>query len=615
MSGLATKLRTAWALGPANIARVAAYRGALRLGIHPAQRIRPPQSPVAPFYAGSQLASISASTADDWTSGHLLFGHLNLPASSQPPDWHKSLASNQMADATSDWWHIPDFDSALGDIKPVWELSRMAWVLPFVQRARNGNREALSLLNGWLADWLARNPPYKGVNWKCGQEASIRVMHLAMAAHILGQLHSPLPALLQLIEIHLHRIAPTISYARAQDNNHGTSEAAALFLGGLMLGEKGVSWRDSGRRLLEERVACIVMDDGSFSQQSLVYQRLLLDALSLAELARREFGVSSFSPLLIKRARAALEWMRAMIDPRTGDGPNLGANDSAHILPLTNLPTRDFRPSLQLAAAMFTGARATAESGPWDDALAWLAVSQPAPSLAAASSRVADYGGFAVLRAGKAMAMLRYPRFRFRPSQADVLHADLRVDGVNWLSDAGTYSYNTDAATMAYFNGTRSHNTIEFDGRSQMPQLGRFLFGDWLKAESAGPLQETDGAVSFAASYRDNEGAQHRRAVTLTNSSLRVEDSISGFHERAVLRWRLLPVAWKLSRRGNDSLSLAPSASGAMRMTVTSSVPLQSAELAEGWRSLNYLEKQPVPVLEIEVKEPARIETVVEWAT
>jgi len=43
------------------------------------------------------------------------------------------------------------------------------------------------------------------------------------------------------------------------------------------------------------------------------------------------------------------------------------------------------------------------------------------------------------------MALLRYPRFRFRPSHADVLHVDLWVDAVNVLRDGGTFSYHRGA--------------------------------------------------------------------------------------------------------------------------------------------------------------------------
>src|SRR6185503_7196639 len=106
-------------------------------------------------------------------------------------------------------------------------------------------------LNHWLSDWSVTNPPYHGPNWKCGQEASIRVMHLLVGAILLGQAHAPEPGLVALVAAHLQRIAPTMSYAIGQQNNHGTSEAAALFAGGDFLARagdaRGLRWSALGR--------------------------------------------------------------------------------------------------------------------------------------------------------------------------------------------------------------------------------------------------------------------------------------------------------------------------------------------------------------------------------
>jgi hypothetical protein len=57
------------------------------------------------------------------------------------------------------WWQIPDFDPVVGDIKLIWELSRMDWVLALAQRARQAEPGALDRLNAWLNDWCMLNPP------------------------------------------------------------------------------------------------------------------------------------------------------------------------------------------------------------------------------------------------------------------------------------------------------------------------------------------------------------------------------------------------------------------------------------------------------------------------
>ena len=42
-----------------------------------------------------------------------------------------------------------------------------------------------------------------------------------------------------------------------------------------------------------------------------------------------------------------------MIDPASGQTPNLGANDGALIFPLSSNPINDFRPTVQAAARAF----------------------------------------------------------------------------------------------------------------------------------------------------------------------------------------------------------------------------------------------------------------------
>ena len=61
------------------------------------------------------------------------------------------------------------------------------------------------------------------------------------------------------------------------------------------------------------------------------------------------------------------------------------------------------------------------------------------------------------------------------------MHVDLWLGGTNVLRDGGSYSYNISNEITKYYNGVSSHNSIQFDDRDQMPVLGRFLFGSWLK--------------------------------------------------------------------------------------------------------------------------------------
>ena len=115
--------------------------------------------------------------------------------------------------------------------------------------------------------------------------------------------------------------------------------------------------------------------------------------------------------------------MEQLTCSKTGAAPNLGANDGAHIMKLTNTDFRDFRPSLQLASNLF---RKTRIKSPEivNQQLKWLRVKSVEKYSFDLESETFDDGGLHVLRYKKAIAYFRYPRFKFRPSQTDVLHLD-----------------------------------------------------------------------------------------------------------------------------------------------------------------------------------------------
>lgn len=612
MGTLKIKAGTALRLGVANLWRAALYRLGLKTGINSVRRLHAVIPPGPYFSSARGISDERAVPRLGWYHHAEAFGKSLYVLEGPPPDWLKSCFSNKtVTGAERSWWEIPDFDPEVGDIKAVWELSRFDWVLACAQHAAKGEESALQRLNIWLADWLTVNPPYRGPNWKCGQEASIRVMHLAIAAKILGQINEGVrPGLLEIVELHLQRIAPTMLYAVAQDNNHGTSEASALFIGGSWLEANGRIGGDRfssiGRKWLEERARRLVEKDGSFSQYSLNYHRVMLDSFTMVELWRRTLALPSFSQEFYTRSAAACEWLRYMTCSYNGDGPNQGANDGARLMPLTDTDYRDYRPSVQLAAALFQSARAYPGTGGWNQPLYWLGV--PVPDKLLPVPRTAQFsdGGYFVLRQERALAMLRYPRFHFRPSQADALHVDFWLEGENWLRDAGSFSYNTDQYWLDYFPGTVAHNTVQFDDRDQMPRLSRFLYGAWLKARNVDAFS-LDGAHGCSAGYKDWQGAEHNRRVVLSDQALRVEDKVKGFETKAVLRWRLKPGNWTLDV---DARSIR---ADKLTLTISATRPIKRFEVMEGWESRYYLRKTPLPVLEVEIDRPGDFVTVVEW--
>lgn len=623
---LKTYFSTALRLGAANVARVAIYRFFKRTGIY---RWLLPLRKTAPLWIEVDSSSDAADPLVSWAdpavlieAEELLRGTANYfsahaQAVGNPPDWFLDPFQNRRhPESTCHWSEIADSRTEVVDIKIFWEMSRFTWALVFVRAWRiSGDARYLSALRVWIEDWWRCNPPNTGPNWMCGQETSIRLINALLAFCLAGVEENVAPELTTFVETHCRRIDLTRSYALAQDNNHATSEAAGLFVGGTWLTRfgkgiaryRGQRWAKRGRKLLDGCVCRLVLPDGSFSQHSLTYHRVMLDTLCVAEAWRRHVGEARFTEDFYTRATAATRWLGAMIDPATGDGPNLGPNDGAHPYRLDESAYRDFRSCAQCASILFIG-RAALEPGPWDESAAWLGVRTEGvvqPWLNELSSTVFPDGGYVVMRnRTDARVLVRAPTARFRPAHADALHLDLWWKGENILRDGGTYSYGEHDAVGGSLSSVVGHNVHQFDGHDQMPRLSRFLYGDWVRVVGAPTITRNPDGQSWTGSYTDVWGAQHKRTVTLRDDTLSVLDQVQGFRRNAVLRWHLNPAKWSQNATG--------CASTKARIRVESSVPIRRMSLKSGWESRHYLEKSACPVLEVEIgQSPASLTTTV----
>lgn len=78
-----------------------------------------------------------------------------------------------------------------------------------------------------------------------------------------------------------------------------------------------------------------------------------------------------------------------------------------------------------------------------------------------------------------------------------------------------------------------------------------------------------------------------------------VQDEVGGFRESAVLRWRLSRGPWRACEGGVTD--------GRDTLRVSASMPVRGLRIVDGYQSRHYLQKETVPVLEVEVAQPGMI--------
>jgi Heparinase II/III-like protein/Heparinase II/III N-terminus len=463
-----------------------------------------------------------------------------------PPRWFQNTVTRQKVSPKQSWTQMRFASPVYGDMKFILEPSRFLFVYWLVRAySVSGDERFPRAFWAAIEDWARYSPPMSGPLWICGQECSLRILSWSFGLHGFIQSPSTTPErvalLISMIAAHAWRTAQTLDYARSQRSNHLVTEAVGLWAAGTLYPELAEAqvWRNLGAHLLQEAVLDQVTPQGSSHQHSLNYQRMILHLLLWTIRLAEIHGVLLHEEIRA-RAQAAFDFMRSWVDPVSGCAPNYGANDGSLILPLSTGAYGDYRPLLQLGAAVLN--RPALPPGSWDEPALWFGVEPRMPVKPTVIRQSAAETGYFRLGNENSWAMIRAGQYARRPFQADQLHADLWWHGFNIAPDAGTYLYNGPAPWNNAFAGSAVHNTVTVDHRDQMHRAGRFLWLDW--AQASGRLYSSDDkgyADRFEGEHDGYQslGVKHRRTVQwLAGSGWVIVDDLSGTGEHDLrLHW------------------------------------------------------------------------------
>lgn len=518
--------------------------------------------------------------ADAFAHGYArVFSHQFVEVG-RPDRWTRNVLTGRSLDPRRHWSRIPDAGG--DDIKGVWELSRFSWAYALVRAwLRDGDDRHVELFWSTLEDWMGCNPPNRGPNWMCGQEASLRLIAVTFAVQAFRDHPTTsderLTLVARLADATARRIHFHFDYALSQQNNHGIAEAIGLQTAGTFwpMPAGSLNCHQEGKLALVEQCAELIGPDGGFSQHSTNYHRLLLQLLTWSEVVER--SVRSTLPIEVRAKAAAATNFLATLMERDGTVPRYGADDGANLFPLSGCAYNDFRPAVGAALAIFTGERLPA--GPWDET-ALLLLGPAAASAAPAIRGVADQpdAGVFSLRHARGTLFFRAPAvFRTRPSHADQLQVSLRWDG-EWIAeDPGTYSYNAPGGWDG-FAGSRFHNVATVGDHDCMGRFGRFLWLPWTVCR----LSRQDEGL--AAEHLGFSGFKSRRRIIKVANGFVIIDRLTGrLAQRGefVLRWH------GRSRPGLEQLTIACSAPS------TEEYVTALPDGGEGWHSKHYGSKEP----------------------
>ena len=434
------------------------------------------------------------------------------------PDWFENPISKAKAPTDVHFSKINEF--GYGDVKAIWELNRFGFVFDLARAyARTNDPRCGQRFWELFENWIDRNPPYNGVNWKCGQESGLRMIaivfgYFAFRNHpdFTGSVAVKLNQFLAATGLRIER---HISYAISQKNNHGISEAVALWtIGTLFPNLKRASvWQQKGADVLARLSQELIYEDGGFCQHSANYHRLLLHLMAWTiELAN--INQIELPSIIEQRFHVATEFLFQMMDSVSGRVPRYGNDDGALLFPLNNCEYQDYRPVINLCFAIINRTRQQTDSS--DEDLFWFGLDQlpfADSDHVQSSLAVMDNAGCYVVRGEEDFAFVRAAKFVHRPCQLDMLHVDFWAGGNNIAIDPGTHSYNGEGIWKSVpFARGECHNSITIDGNEPARRVSKFLFVPWPESQLL-VADEDFLVVHRHMSYATDSSVDHWRLV------------------------------------------------------------------------------------------------------
>ena len=382
---------------------------------------------------------------------------------------------------------------------------------------------------------------------------------------------------------------------------------ALFFIGTLCPGPQVGSWQRDGWQIVLREAERQVASDGMHFEHSTYYHTYALDFF----LHARVLASLNEIPIPIEFDKTVEKMLEAIVClSGTGSLPRLGDDDGGRLFDPRRNRLEHMLDPLALGAIVFNRSDFRAVAGQVTEEAIWL-------SGPAAVRRFVDLGrrpaptSFAFEPSGIYVMATSEPlpqQFvvdvgpsapgRQGHRHADMLSAQLTLNGRAVLVDSGTFAYPSEKGDRDYFRGTAAHNSAQVDGLSQAEPDGAFKWRGLSRADvdhwvTGNTFDFFEG--SHNGYCRLPDPVEHRRSIFYLKPHFwLVRDVLSGTNTHQI------DVHWHFSKgylrtRGTE-VTFAGDNQAALNLLFASNHPW-SHDICARWHSEEYGRKESSPVL------------------
>jgi len=400
--------------------------------------------------------------------------------------WSVNPSNGFKYDMYKHWSQIPDLSKEAGDIKFVWEKARFSYLYDIMRYDYHSGEDQAAFVFSEIEDFIDKNPLNLGPQYKCSQEISLRIFNWTYALHF---------------------------YKKSTVLNE------ELFVKIM----NAIYWQLHHVRNNIHFSRIAVRNNHAITETLMLYLSGLL---------------FPFIPETKQWSKDGKKWFEQEVDYQIyEDGTFLQYSMNYHRVAiqlltlgirLSELNDDEFHPIVKERA---------------NKSLLPNIIDKTQNELSSF-----EKGGYYIINEKRSKTFIRCGSYTDRPAQADNLHLDLWVDGVNYIWDCGSYKYNTEEHYMKHFTGTAGYNTVTVNGQDQMLKGGRFIWFYWIKKAKAKLVKnnnfEFEGSID---AYRQLRTIHHTRKVVKEPKALswQVIDTVGSKSQLMTQHWHINPATFE----------------------------------------------------------------------
>jgi hypothetical protein len=454
------------------------------------------------------------------------------------------------------------------EVKHVWEINRLQYLVPLAVHARlSGDSQVSKLVPGIIFSWMQGNRPYRGVNWNSGVELALRAISVAVALSIVGFEtieDADLIDIERFFAAHLFwlRRYPSL---HSSENNHRIAELVGSLV--CMAVAPGIEPEGSLIRELDQLMIQLesqILQDGIGAEQSPTYAAFSIE-LALIAFFSLNLAPEKLPAAVRERLLAWVEHVRWISSP-AGHVPMIGDSDDAKVVGIEGSAGPLYAASIAESVADYFNHSGFFPSRRYLELRDALFLPQktssiPRPITPPVGVKTWNVGGYSVWRERPSSPVVLV--FDHGPlgylsiaahGHADALSVWLSVGDTPVVVDAGTYVYNSAPLWRERFRSSMIHNTLSISRVSSSSTSGPFNWAAKADARLAsGSAPSTREVVAEHDGYLRRFGVRHLRRVFMSDEGrITIADELIGRSDPLPVQISFL-INPHLSVRANDS--------------------------------------------------------------